>query len=163
MLLSALLLAGACSDNQPALPPAPEKKEPRTRFEFTLDKARYAIALPEEAGMRDQRDIQSVTFDARKRQRQQKIMEIAVVKNRQFARPDREYRLRSGRIVNYHRTDDAGAGSGGAMATIEGEFEVGLHTLFLYCSDQSEWTLYPDWCLEHLETLELIPAPSGNG
>ena len=153
---------GACSDSEPALPPAAEKKEKLTRFEFALENVRYAISLPEEAGMRDQHDPKIVTFDARKRQRQQKIMELSSAPPRQMPSPDRQNRLRNGGIVKYHKTNDAGGGSGGAMATIEGEFEIGLYTLFLYCSDQSEWALYPDWCLEHLETLELIPAPSGN-
>lgn len=158
-----LALLSACNDNEPALPPVAEKKEKLTRFEFAIEGVRYTIALPEEAGMREERDPKRVTFDARKRQRLQKIMELTSTPPRAVPPPDRQYRLRNGSVVKYHKTDDAGGGSGGAMATIEGEFAIGLYTLFLYCSDQSEWALYPDWCLEHLETLELIPAPSGNG
>ena len=66
LLLSTLLLVSACSDNQPALPAAPDKREKLTRFEFSIDSVRYAISLPEQAGMRDQRDPKQVTFDARK-------------------------------------------------------------------------------------------------
>jgi hypothetical protein len=163
LLASLLASLGACSDNQPALPPVPEKKEKLTRFEFALDNVRYAISLPEQAGMREARNPKLATFDARNNQRLQKIMELGSAPPRPQPSPDRQYRLRNGSIVKYHKTDDAGGGSGGAMATIEGEFEIGLYTLFLYCSDQGEWALYPDWCLEHLETIELIPAPSGNG
>ena len=162
VLLSAFALVSACSDNQPALPPAPDKTEKLTRFEFTIENVRYAISLPEQAGMRDQRDTKSVTFDARKTQRLQKLMVLRAAQDRQVPSPDRKHRLRNGSIVDYHRTDDAGGGSGGAMATIEGQLQIGLYTLFLYCSDQSEWTLLPDWCLEHLDTLELLPVASGN-
>ncbi|MET0277635.1 MAG: hypothetical protein ABW198_04805 [Pseudorhodoplanes sp.] len=163
LLLTSLALIGGCSDNEPALPASSQKLDTKTRFEFTLASARYVISLPEEAGMRDQVDAGKVTFDARKRQRLQKVLELASERPARWKSPDRQYRLRNGGIVNYHETADSGGGSGGAMATIEGELEIGLYTLFLYCSDQSEWTLYPDWCLEHLQTLELIPAPSGNG
>ena len=52
IVLSAFLLLGACSDNAPALPPAREKQEKLTRFEFAIDGTRYAISLPERAGMR---------------------------------------------------------------------------------------------------------------
>jgi hypothetical protein len=162
LLLSAFALVGACSDNQPALPPAPDKTEKLKRFEFTIENARYAISLPEQAGMRDQRDTKSVTFDAHKTQRLQKIMVLSAVQDGQVPSPDRKHRLRNGGIVNYHRTDDAGGGSGGSMATIEGQLQIGLYTLFLYCSDQSEWALFPDWCFDHLDTLELLPGASGN-
>jgi hypothetical protein len=76
---------------------------------------------------------------------------------------DRQHRLRegSGRIVHYRQTDDAGGGSGGAMATIEGRLDIGPHTIFLSCSDQNESVLNPDWCFDHLGTLELIPPASG--
>jgi hypothetical protein len=165
LLLSFAVLGAACSDNQPALPPAADKKEKLARFEFQLDNVRYAISLPEQAGMRDPRDPKSVTFDARKTQRLQKIMVLSAVPEQPNRIYDRQYQLLKGaaRALRYRRTDDAGGGSGGGMATIDGEFEVGLYTLFLYCSDQSEWALYPDWCIEYLETLELIPAPSGSG
>ncbi len=163
LLLCTLALVAACNDDQPALPPAPETKAKLTRFEFTLDNVRYAISMPEQAGMREPLDTKSATFDARKTQRLQKIMVLAAVQDRQVAPPDRTRRLRNGSVLNFHRTDAAGGGSGGGMATIEGELEVGLHKLFLYCSDQSEWSVYPDWCVEYLETLEIVPAPSGGG
>ena len=92
-------------------------------------------------------------------------MVLSAVPDRPDRSFDRQHRLRNGsdRVIRYRKTDDAGGGSGGGMATIDGEFEVGLYTLFLYCSDQSEWALYPDWCLDHLDTLELVPAAPGNG
>ena len=165
LLVCAATLLGACSDNQPALPPVPEKKDAVTRFEFALNNVRYAISMPQQAGMRDQIDPKQVTFDARRGQRQQKILAFSIDPPRSGSSFDQEHKFRKGniRVLRYRKTDDSGGGSGGAMATIEGEFEVGLYKLFLYCSDQSEWALYPEWCLEHLETLELIPAPSGNG
>jgi hypothetical protein len=164
-LLAVLLLVAACSDNQPALPPAAEKKEKLTRFDFTLDQVRYAISLPEQAGMREPTDAKRVIFDARKGQRLQKIMILGTAPDGAPRTLDRQHRLRNGSagIVRYRRVEDASGGSGGGIALIEGEFEVGVYTLFLYCSDQSEWTIYPDWCLDYLETLEITPAPSGNG
>lgn len=164
-LLSLLLLVAACSDNQSALPPAPEKKEKLTRFEFALDNVRYAVSLPEQAGMREPTDAKRVIFDARKNQRLQKIMILGTAPDGPRPTLDRQHRLRNAAatIVRYRRVEDSGGGSGGGIALIEGEFEVGVYTLFLYCSDQSEWSVYPDWCIEYLETLEIMPAPSGNG
>lgn len=160
LLLATLALVSACGDNQPALPPAPEAKDKLTRFEFAIDGARYAISLPEQAGIREQRDPGSVTFDARRGQRLQKLMVLSATPQKSGQTLDRQYRLRGGtRVVRYRQTDDDGGGSAGAMASIDGEFQVGPHTLFLSCSDQSEGSLDPAWCLEYLETL--LPADAG--
>lgn len=164
LALSVLALLAACGDNEPALPPVAEKKEKLTRFEFAIEGVRYAISLPEQAGMREAPDPKRIIFDAGKHQRLQRIMILGAVPDGLRTTFDRQHRIRgTERVLRYRKIGDAGGGSGGGIATIDGEFEIGLYKLFLYCSDQSEWTLYPDWCLEYLETLEPISAPSGNG
>ncbi len=162
--LSCLFLLNGCGDNEPSLARVAGPTAKVARFEFALDGMRYAISLPEQAGMREQRDSNSIVFDARKGQRQQKVMQISATPQRPLQTLDRQRRIgASGRVVRFRETSDAGGGSGGAMATIEGRFELGPVTLFLYCSDQGESALFPDWCLDHLDSLQLMPASSGNG
>ncbi len=164
LLLPVFALISGCSESAQAASKAPADTAKPIRFEFVLDNQRYAISLPDQAGMRQQTDAKQIIFDARRGQRLQKIMILGTATDRPSRSLDRRYRLRngSGNVVRYRQDDNAGSGSGGGLAQIEGEFEVGLYTLFLYCSDQGEWAQSPDWCLEYLETLELTPAPSGS-
>jgi hypothetical protein len=168
LALSGLTLLAACGDNQPALPPAPEKQETLTRFEFTIGDVRYAISLPEQAGMRHQRDTSAVTFDSRKNQRLQKILALITAPDRPGETFDRERRLKknsgSGPVVRYRHIENAGEGSGGMISEIKGQLEIGSNTLFLYCSDQSESVLFAGWCLDYIDSLEVITPPaSGSG
>ncbi len=47
-------------------------------------------------------------------------------------------------------------------AAADDDLEISFYNLFLSCSDQSEFVVFPDWCGEVLETRDLTPAPSGN-
>lgn len=47
-------------------------------------------------------------------------------------------------------------------AAVDDDLDIGFYTLFLSCSDQGEFVVFPDWCGELLETRDLTPAPSGN-
>ena len=47
-------------------------------------------------------------------------------------------------------------------SAVDDDLQIGLYTLFLSCSDQNEFVVFPDWCGEVLETRDLMPAPSGS-
>lgn len=57
---------------------------------------------------------------------------------------------------------DTGGNQNAASATADDDFEVGLYTLFLPCSDPSGFVVYPSWCGDYLEVRERMPAPSGS-
>jgi len=172
LLLSALALVSACNDNQPALPPAAETKEKLTRFEFTVGGVRYAISLPEDAGMRDQ-GTDGVIFYEHKRQRRQRVMLLLAAPQKPGLDFDQQYlmrdesgrtdRKRADRVVHYRHLGKSEGGSGGAIEDIAGRVALGQHVLFLKCSDQGEWSISPTWCLQYLDTLAIVPpASSGN-
>jgi hypothetical protein len=172
LALSVLTLLAACNDNQPALPPMPEKQEKLTRFEFTIGDVQYAISLPEEAAIREY-GTSGVIFYARWTQREQKtllLLPTARNPDRNFDQEhvprdehDRPVRDRTERIVRYRHLGNTGAGSGGSIEDIAGRIQIGRNVLFFECSDQGEWSIRPTWCLGYLDSLEVTQPSSGNG
>ncbi len=173
LALSGLTLLAACGDNQPALPPVPEKQEKLTRFQFKVDGALYALSLPERATMRDA-SLNGVIFYASGTQRLQRTMTLTSIPRHSDQGFDREHVMRDARgkllrdptdrTVRYRQLGKTGAGSGGAVEDIAGQIRIGEKILFFECSDQSEGVIRADWCLDYIDSLEIITPPaSGNG
>lgn len=175
-VLAALVLLSGCGDNAPALPPKEEKKEALTRFDFSLEGVQYAISLPEQADMRERHRPPGFDFAARKNQRMQKNLIITAKPDPQngdqnfdrqhFRRDARDRILRDDhdRTVHYRNLGKTGEGSGGSIEEIAGRIEIGGNVLFFECTDQGEWTIRADWCLDYIDTLQITPpASSGNG
>jgi hypothetical protein len=172
LALSGFTLLAACSDNQPALPPKPASQEKLTRFEFKIGGVQYALSLPERAAMRDVRD--GVVFYASRTQRLQRTMTITAASGRPNHNFDRTHlvrdehgrpiRDRADRNVRYRHLGNVGAGSGGAIEDIAGRIQIGEIILFFECSDQNEATIHAEWCLDYIDSLDVIAPPaSGNG
>jgi hypothetical protein len=155
VLCAVLFVASGCGDNEPALPAPAPKEEKLTRFTFSIDGKPYAISLPQQAEMRAQHDPHSVTFDARKNQRQMKLMMISAAPRRLAIDYDQTMRLRNGTTMRYRDLGEVGGGSGGAEFEIAGRIEIGTSALFLNCTDQTESVGFPDWCLHYLDTLDV--------
>lgn len=159
VLCAVLLLASGCGDSEPALPAPAPKEDKLTRFTFSIDGKPYAISLPQQAMMFNQHDPRSVTFDARKNQRQLRRLIISAAPHQPAIDYDQTTRLRHGTTMRYRDLGEVGGGSGGMEFEIAGRLEIGTSVLFLNCTDQTESVGFPEWCLDYLHTFD-VAAPA---
>ena len=151
-----VLLAGIApitmAEAQSAADPALVRKE------IVLDGMTLAVSVPEANAARISVHADQVTIDFAKNMRLQRllILKRGAPPAGGPLGPKRE--LPSGGWLSYRLDDDAGGGSGGPIAELNGVLEVGAVELAVTCTDQSEWGGDPEWCLPYVGRIELVKA-----
>ena len=131
---------------------------PLVRKEIVLDGMTLAISVPEANAARISARAGLITIDFAKNMRLQRllILKRGAPPAGGPLGPKRE--LASGGWLSYRLDDDAGGGSGGPIAELNGVLEIGTIELAVTCTDQSEWGGDPEWCLPYVGRIELIKA-----
>ena len=155
-----VLLASAALFGLPAIAAAQGAREsPLTRVEFALGATTMAVSLPETYSKRIRILGDRITIDFGKNMRLQRLLIISreALPAGGPLGPKRE--LASGARLSYRLEDDTGGGSGGPIAELNGVLEIGAVELVVTCTDQSEWSRDPEWCLPTLDQLQLVKPP----
>ena len=124
---------------------------------FTLEGARYRILLPQRATVvPPSGQVDRVTIrDASKSQRLERLVILGGPRRGAQASDTRMVKLASGGVLRYRMSDHVGGGSGGTIAELTGELQIGTRTLTVTCTDQGELFREPDWCVPYLHHLEI--------
>ncbi len=127
------------------------------RSAFTLEGTRYRILLPQRATVvPPSGQVDRVTIrDASKSQRLERLLILGGPRSEAQSGDTRMVRLASGGVLRYRINDNVGGGSGGPIAELSGELQIGARTLAVTCTDQGELVREPDWCVPYLHHLEM--------
>ena len=132
---------------------------PLVRKEFVLDGMTLAVSVPEANAERISVRAGRITIDFAKNMRLQRALFLSrgSLPAGGPLGPKRE--LPSGGRLSYRLEDDTGGGSGGPIAELNGILEIGPVELAVTCTDQSEWSRDPEWCLPYVGRIEFVKAP----
>ena len=155
-LSGAALLILATNDCRAQGPP-PADPAGLQRAAFTLEGARYRILLPQRATVvPPSGQVDRVTIrDASKSQRLERLLILGGPRSGAQSGDTRMVKLASGGVLRYRINDNVGGGSGGPIAELSGELQIGARTLAVTCTDQDELFREPDWCVPYLHHLEI--------
>ena len=155
-----LMLVGAAPIWSVAFAVAQDKSDPPlVRKEVVLDGLTIALSIPEANAARVSVHGGRIVIDFARNMRLQRLMFISrgAPKSGGPLGPKRD--LPSGGRLAYRLEDDTGGGSGGPIAELNGALELGKIELAVTCTDQSEWSRDPEWCLPFLARLEIVNPP----
>ncbi len=138
---------------------AAQSDQPLVTREFTLGGLAFAVEIPEAYAKRVRVQSGRVVFDFGKNMRLQRLLIVSREPLQASGPLGPKRKLSSGAMLSYRLEDDSGGGSGGPIAEINGTLEVGDAALSVTCTDQSEWSRDPEWCLPILATVRLMKAP----
>lgn len=155
-----LLLVGIvplCPANRAA---AQDKSDPPlVRKEVVLDGVTLALLLPEANAARVSVHGGRIIVDFAKNMRLQRLLILKRGSPPAGGPLGPKRDLVSGGRFSYRLEDDTGGGSGGPIAELNGILEIGSVELAVTCTDQSEWSRDPEWCLPVLNRLQLVNPP----
>lgn len=132
---------------------------PLVRKEVVLDGMTLALSLPEANAARISVRGDRMTIDFARNMRLQRLLILRRGPPPSGGPLGPKQDLPSGGRLSYRLDDDAGGGSGGPIAELNGILEIGTVELAVTCTDQSEWGGDPEWCLSYLGQIELVKAP----
>ena len=153
-----LLLCASGCDDQTAVPATPAPSAPTlARMTFILGGKSFAIFLPEASVVDDSSSPGKVYIDPRKSTRLERVLILAIAPPGPGASYDQKFKLTKGGNLKYRTVDNTGGGSGGPIAQLTGQMEIGLLVLSVECTDQNELlSREPNWCLPYLDRLEIV-------
>jgi hypothetical protein len=126
---------------------------------FMLGGVTYATHMPAKAVLQPPVTADRITIrDLSKSSRLERAL-ILSLKGAAAAQFDRTAGLQGGKTLAYREQDDTGGGSGGPVAELQGVLTMGEIRLFVTCTDQSEWSRDPGWCLPILDDLKIVAPP----
>jgi hypothetical protein len=132
---------------------------PLVRKEVVIDGVTLILSIPEANAQRISVYGGRITIDFARNMRLQRllILKRGAPPAGGPLGPKRE--LASGGRLSYRLEDDTGGGSGGPIAELNGVLEIGAVELAVTCTDQSEWSRDPEWCLPYVARIELVKVP----
>lgn len=155
-----LLLVGVAPIWSAAIAVAQDKSDPPlVRKEVVLDGLTIALSLPEANAARVSVHGGRIIVDFARNMRLQRLLILSrgAPPSGGPLGPKRD--LASGGRLAYRLEDETGGGSGGPIAELNGILEIGKAELAVTCTDQSEWSRDPEWCLPFLGRIQLVNPP----
>ncbi len=138
---------------------AAQSDPPLVRTQVALDGLTLAVELPETHTKRVRAQGNRVIIDFGKNMRLQRLLIISREPLRASGPLGPRPQLPRGAWLSSRLEDDSGGGSGGPIAELNGTLEIDATELTVTCTDQSEWTRDPEWCLPLLARIGLAKAP----
>lgn len=155
-----LMLVGAAPFCSAGVAVAQGKSDPPlVRKEVVLDGLTIALSLPEANAARVSVNGGRIVIDFARNMRLQRLLILTRGKPSVAGPLGPKRDLASAGRLAYRVDDDSGGGSGGPIAELNGVLEFGEVELAVTCTDQSEWSRDPEWCLKFLDRIQLVNPP----
>ncbi len=133
----------------------PAASEGLTRHTFALAGNDFEALMPPEYTLTVDDDAQ-VSFTLPGQRADRAMILSAAAPAMRFAEGDLSVRLAGGYRLRYVVAPDLGAGSGGTVARMVGQMQVGSMLLTVECRDQDELEPAPQWCIPYLHHLKVV-------